>query len=80
MDVAAVWGAEFYSVPCRSCYFACDDFEEEDEFILFFHIILVQFILFIKSFQQGIVQILSPKQQRRPLPFLLYLTFFYDLN
>ena len=43
--VAAVWGERIYSIPCRTSYFAQDDFEESDEFILFFQIILVQFIL-----------------------------------
>ena len=39
-------GERIYSIPCRARYFAQDDFEEKDEFILFFQIILVQFILF----------------------------------
>ena len=30
--------------------------------------------------RQGTESILSPKQQRRPLPFLLYLSFFYAWN
>ena len=30
--------------------------------------------------RQGIKSILSPKKQRRPLPFLLYKSFFYVLN
>ena len=35
--VAAVWGGgRIYSIPCRARYFAQDDFEEKDEFILFF--------------------------------------------
>ena len=38
-------------------------FEEKDEFILIFKIVLVQNR--------------PPKQQRRPLPFLMYLSFFY---
>ena len=50
----------------------------------FFHIILVQFILFFISSQfktaiarQGIEYILSPKQQGRPSPSLLFKSFFY---
>ena len=30
--------------------------------------------------RQGIEQILSPKQQRRLLPFILYLSFFYSMH
>ena len=56
-------------------------------FFPFLQIILVQFILFFKSSQcktaiarQGIEQILSPKQQQRPLPFILSLSLLYDLR
>ena len=38
-------GGRIYSIPCRASYLPQDDFEEKDEFILFFQIILVQFIL-----------------------------------
>ena len=60
-----------------------DDVEKGINLSYFFYIFLVQFILFFKSSQlkmqvrQGIESILSPKQQRRPLPSLLSLSFFY---
>ena len=79
------FGGRIYSIPCLGTgrYFVQDDFEEQDEFILFFRIILVQFILLFKSSsakqqaRQGIEYILPPKQKRRPLPLLLSLSFFY---
>ena len=37
-----------YSIPCQASYFDQDDFEVQDEFILFFKIILVQFIILFK--------------------------------
>ena len=73
----------FKSSWCNSC-----------NFILFFkssysaihpilQIVLVPFILFLKSSEtkqlvrQGIEQILTPIHKRRPFPFLLSLSFFY---
>ena len=41
-------GNRIYKIPCRASDLLQDDFEEMDEFILFFQIILVQFILFFK--------------------------------
>ena len=38
-------GGRIYSIPSRANHFAYGDFEESDEFILFFQIILVQFNL-----------------------------------
>ena len=32
--VASVWGVRIYSILCCASYFAYDDFEESDEFIL----------------------------------------------
>ena len=51
---------------------------------LFISSVLVQFIQFFKSSwcktaMQGIQEILPPKQQR-PLPYLLSLVFFYDMQ
>ena len=48
-----------------------DNLKEKDEFILFFKIILGK----IASTAMN-----SPKLQRRPLPFLLYLSFFCGTN
>ena len=77
-------GGRIYSIPCCASYFAKDDFEEKDEFILFFQIILVQFILLFKivlgktaSVARNLI-ILPPKQKRRPLPFLLSSPLFYS--
>ena len=49
-------------------------FEENDEFSLFFKIAQVE------NIQRGkeLNKFCPPKQQRLPLPFLLYLSFFYD--
>ena len=48
-------GGRICSIPCRASCFAQADFEEQDEFKLFFQIILVQFILvqFILLFKIG---------------------------
>ena len=42
-------GGRLYSIPCRASYFSKDVFEEYDEFIFIFEIILMQFILWFKS-------------------------------
>ena len=42
-------GGRIASIPCQASYMASDDFEDYDEVILFFQIILVHFILFFKS-------------------------------
>ena len=49
------FGDRIYSFACHASYFAYDDFEEQDEYILFFQIIMVQVILFFKSSQCKIV-------------------------
>ena len=38
------FGVRIYSIRCRASCFVSDDLEEKVEFILFFQIILVQFI------------------------------------
>ena len=42
-------GGTIYQMPGRASCFAQDDFEEQDEFIIFFQIILVQFIISFKA-------------------------------
>ena len=46
--VASVWGEDFIQFLAAASRFALDDFEEYHEFILFFQIILVQFIQLFK--------------------------------
>ena len=47
--VAAVWGTEFIQFLAARAVLHWDDFDNKDELILFFKIILVQFIPFFKS-------------------------------
>ena len=49
-NVAAVWGQNFFNSLLRKLFYT-RRFEAKDEFILFFQIILVQFILLFKSSQ-----------------------------
>ena len=42
-------GERIYSISCRASYFAKDGLEEQDEFITFFQIILVQFIPYVRG-------------------------------
>ena len=71
-------GDRIYSFPCRASYFALGRIWRKDGWIHpFLLIILVQFIIFFKS---SYCKIRCQTQQWRPLPILLYLSFFYALH
>ena len=68
-------GDLIYSISCRAICFGPGWYEESDEFFLSsYHPGAKQLAL------QEIEYILSPKQQWRPLPSLLYKSFFYAVN
>ena len=81
--VASVWEEEIIQViaPLRVAVLHwtiliigrlhLDDLKENDEFILFFKIVLGKIASTARN-------ILPPKQKRRPLPFLLSVSFFYE--
>ena len=86
--VASLWGEEFIQFLALLAFALTGRFElqdelhqenlkEMDEFILFFKIILGK----IASTPRNLInKFLPPKQKRRPLPFLLSLSFFYEYN
>ena len=47
-SVGGVHRRRIYLIPCRANCFVLDDFEEKDEFILLFQIVLVQFNLLFR--------------------------------
>ena len=76
-------GKRIYPIPCRASFFTQDDFEEQDELILFFQIILVQFILLFKiilgktaSAARNLVNS-SPQREATTFTFHSVLSFFY---
>ena len=80
--VAAAWGQNCFN-PCRASYFVIRRFEEWDEL----HQDDLKKMMNSSNSsnrpsakqlsRQGIESIPFPKQQRRPLSFLLYVSFFY---
>ena len=81
--VAAVWQTEFIRLLAELDILRSRMiFEEQDEFFLFFKSSWCNSSYSSNPSsakqlaRQGIEYIQSPKQQRRPLPFLLYLSFF----
>ena len=84
--VAASWRTEFFNVVPRSlyCTYALGRFEEQAEFHPILQFVLVQRSLFfnisfykIAKARQKMEENLSPKKQGRPLPTLLYKSFFF---
>ena len=83
--VDAGWGTEFIQFLAALAVLHWADFEKYDEFILFFKSSWCNSSFTsnppsgqqLRVLPQGIEYILSPKQQRRPLAFLLSLSFFY---
>ena len=79
--VAVVWWARIYSIPCRAIAVLChDDMKKRmncTRMIWSIGYIHPTLQIFLVLARQGIESILSPKQQRRPLNSLLYLSFFY---
>ena len=74
--VAAAWGTEFIQFLAELAILHQADLKNTGRInSSFLHIILVQQLA-----RQGIENILSSKQQRRPLPCLLYKSFFYGLD
>ena len=80
-DVAAAWGTELIKFVTILAILHFGEFEEQDEFILFFKSSWCNSSYSSKHPSakqlawQEIESILSSKQQRRPLPFLRYLFF-----
>ena len=73
---AAGWGSELIKLDARhASYFAPGWNEERDEFIIFF----ISSWCKIASMARNIINNTS-KQQRRPLPSLLSLSFFYAIQ
>ena len=84
--VAASWRTEFFNVVPLSlyCTYALGRFEEQADFHPILQCVLVQSSLFfnisfykIAKARQKMEENLSPKKQGRPLPTLLYKSFFF---
>ena len=81
--VAPVWGGRICSIPCRASCFVLVVLKETVELNRFFKIDWLNSTVSSKKInakqlaRQGIKQVMPPKQTRRPLPCLLFPSFFY---